>query len=117
MSKIAIVVQENVTASALMQIKRIINDSIEHLKVNIDQRDPIYTGNLFKNDHEHIAGKLLSLTAFLNDQRISYTIYELDEEGSFDEIKNGAETYAITLETMKNILNSFSQETERQHGL
>lgn len=114
MSKIAIVIQENVTAPVLMQIKRIINDSIEHLKVNVDEHNPVYTVNLFYNDHEQIAEKLLSLTAFLNDQRIRYVIYELDEEDSFDEIKRDAETYIITLETMKNILDSFSKEVERQ---
>jgi hypothetical protein len=114
MSKIAIVVQENVTVPILMQIKKIINDAIDHLKLNIDEHNPIYTGNLFYNDHEQIAEKLLSLTAFLNDQDIDYVIYELDEEDSFDDIKSNSEMYTITLETMKNILDSFSSEVERQ---
>ena len=87
MSKIAIVVQENVSAPVLMQIKRIINDSIEHLKVNIEDRNPIFTGNLFYNDHEQVAWQLLSLTALLNDQHINYVIYELEEGDSFDDIK------------------------------
>lgn len=117
MSKIAIVVQENVTAPILIQIKRIINDSLERLKLNIDEHNPIYTGNLFNNDHEQIAENLLSLTAFLNDQHIGYVIYELDKEDSFDEIKSNTEVYAITLETMKNILDSFSSEVERQQDL
>jgi hypothetical protein len=112
MSKIAIVVQGNVTAPHLMQIKRIINDSIDRLKINIDEHNPIYIGNLFYNDHQQIAEKLLSLTALLNDQHIDYAIYELSEEDSFDEIKSNAEMYAISLETMKNILDSFTNEVE-----
>jgi len=53
----------------------------------------------------------------LNDQHIGYVIYELDEKDSFDEIKGNAEMYTITLQTMKNILDSFTSEVERQQDL
>ncbi|RYZ25409.1 MAG: hypothetical protein EOP49_44665 [Sphingobacteriales bacterium] len=118
MSQIAIVVKgTEADAAALLKIKAVTGQSVQDIKTAIQEQKPVYTGVLFFNDHDEVAEKLKSLLDSLDKNGLGYSIYELEEGEDFANVAGQEQAYAITKETLLNILQTFDRERERQENL
>lgn len=113
MSQIVIVPRKrNIESSILFLLKNKIGENITLLKSHFENETPLYKCNLFYNDHDEVVDKLLGITSILESHSIKYGIYELDEDEPYN--IETARPNEIDLDTMKNIIDSFNEEREKE---
>lgn len=113
MSQIVIVLDSKIETSVLFEVKKITKESIDKLRSAEENNKPIYSCDLFYNNHDDVSGILKNLISLL-DKSSSYKIYELDEDEVYDVVKSRGKE--ITRDTLINILDSFDREVERQQN-
>lgn len=113
MSKIAITLTETaIDSSSLFKIKSLTKVSLGELKDKIENKEPLYTGVLFYNDHEDMAMLLKKIIHLLDEIQLSYSIYEIEEEATVWD-----ENQRITKSVLFRILDCHEDEMQRQQGM
>lgn len=80
MSKIAILLQQDkIDSKSLIKIKQATGGSLSEIKHQIETKEPIFTAVLFYNDHSELSTQLKNTIDILEDDSLSYLIYELEE--------------------------------------
>lgn len=110
MSQIVVVLDSKIDTSILFEVKKITKESIDKLRSAEENDKPIYSCNLFYNNHDEVSGILKNLISLL-DNSSPYKIYELDEDEVYDVVRSREQE--ITKDTLINILDSFDREFER----
>jgi hypothetical protein len=114
MSNIVVVVNERaVDVSVLKELHKILGGSLARIRTAISKGLPVVEMEIFDNQYEEKASLLRKLISLISRSDFGVEIYELPEGDSFESSSVRNESL-ISMEILKNILDSSDDEMDRQ---
>ena len=104
MSKIALIAEDRISNSLLMDLKRATGKSLSAIRDHIQAQMPFLEAVLFQNDHVEVARQLRAVVEIIGKAGVRFRVYELEPDEQFESAP--IEECEIDASVLENILSA-----------
>jgi hypothetical protein len=114
MTKVVVLLNDQVDSSSLMDIKRLTNLSLSDIKRRIATRHPLVEYEMYSNDYENTFQTLRNLIETFSQHSINSKFFQFsDEDVNILEVNN-KDLFEVSPDAVNNLMESYEREVLRQ---
>jgi hypothetical protein len=116
MTKIVVLLDDQVDTRSLMDIKRLTNLGLSDIKERVASGHPLVEYKMYNNDYENTFQKLRSLIETLSRHSINSKFFQVSDENANILEMNNRDLYEVSPDIVNNLMESYEREVSRQMG-
>jgi hypothetical protein len=116
MTKIVVLLDDQVDSSSLMDIKRLTNLGLSDIRERVASGQPLVEYQMYNNDYENTFQTLRSLIEILSRHSINSKFFQISDENPDILEMNNRDLYEVSPDTVNNLMKSYEREVSRQMG-
>jgi hypothetical protein len=116
MTKIVVLLNDQIDSSSLMEIKRLTNLGLGDIRQRVASGHPIVEYKMYNNDYENTFQTLRNLVETFSRHSINSRFFQVSDEDANILEMNNRDLYEVSPDTVNNLMESYEREVSRQMG-